>query len=122
KKMTKSDAPPILAAALMHKDYIAKNPEAAVRVVRAMIEATKFGNTNNAEAAAFLKQASNLKATAAASYAKLWSRIYTASMEPADVAAYKEMAKIFQASGTIKGTVPDSVFNATLYEKAKQLK
>ncbi len=120
KKMTKSDAPPILAAALMHKDYIAENPEGAVKVVRAMIDATKFGNTNNAEAAAFLKQASNLKAAAAASYAKLWSRIYTASMEPVDVAAYKEMAKIFQASGTIKGTVPDSAFNTTLYEKAKK--
>jgi ABC-type nitrate/sulfonate/bicarbonate transport system substrate-binding protein len=122
KKMTKSDAPPILAAGLMHKDFIAKNPDAAVKFVRAMMEATAFGRTNNAEAAQFLKQASNLDAKSATSYAELWTQIYTASMEPADVATYKAMAEIFKASGTIKGTVPDSLFNTTLYDKAKQAK
>lgn len=122
KKMTKSNAVPILAAGLMHKEFIAKNPDTAVKFVRAMIEATRFGRTNNAEAAAFLRKASNLDAKNATSYAQLWDQIYTASMEPADVATYKEMAEIFRASGTIKGTVPASLFNTTLYEKAKQAK
>jgi len=120
KKLTKSDAVPILAAGLAHKEFVAKNPDAAVKLVRAIIEATRFGRTNNAEAAAFLKQASNLKAQAAASYAKLWTQIYTASMEPADVATYKAMAEIFRANGTIKGAVPDSLFNTAIYQKAKQ--
>ncbi len=122
KKMTKSDAVPILAAAIMHKDFVAKSPDAAVKFVRAMIEATRFGVTNNAEAAGMLGKASNLNAKNAAAYAKLWKEIYTASMEPADVATFKEMAAIFKASGTIKGDVPASLFNATLYEKAKQAK
>ena len=120
RKMTKSEAVPILGAAIMHKDFIAKSPDAAVKVIRALMDATEFGRTNNAEAAAFLKQASNLKAAAATAYAKLWPEIYVATMEPADVATFKEMAEIFRASGTIKGKVPDSLFNATLYEKAKQ--
>ena len=120
RKMTKSDAVPILAAAIMHKDFIANSPDAAVKVVRALMDATKFGHTNNADAAAFLKQASNLDAEAATAYAKLWPEIYIASMEPADVATYKEMAEIFRANGTIKGEVPDSLYNTTLYEKAKQ--
>jgi NitT/TauT family transport system substrate-binding protein len=122
KKMTKSDLPPILGAAVMHKDFVAKNPDAAVKFVRAIMDATRFGQANNAEAAKFLKQASNLDAKNATSYAQLWNQIYMASMEPADVANYKEMAHIFQASGTIRGTVPDSLFNASLYEKAKSLK
>jgi NitT/TauT family transport system substrate-binding protein len=120
KKMTKSDAAPILAAGLMHKEFIANNPDAAVKFVRAMMEATEFGRTNNGQAAEFLKKASNLSAESAASYARLWTEIYTASMEPADVATYKEMAEIFRASGTIRGAVPDSLFNTVLYEKAKR--
>jgi len=120
KKMTKSPAPPILAAAIMHKDFAEKHPEAATKFVRAMIEATKFGTEHNAEAAEMLKKASNLDAKNATSYAQLWNQIYTATLEPADVTALKTMAEIFQASGTIKGTVPDSAFNTTLYEKAKK--
>jgi predicted SAM-dependent methyltransferase len=43
-------------------------------------------------------------------------------MEPADVATYKAMAEIFRANGTIKGAVPDSLFNTAIYQKAKQAK
>jgi ABC-type nitrate/sulfonate/bicarbonate transport system substrate-binding protein len=122
KSMTKSDVPPILAAAIMHRSFIKKNPDAAAKFVRAMMDATAFGRTNNAEAAEMLRKASNLDAKNATSYAQLWNQIYKASMEPADVQTFKTMAQIFKASGTIKGDVPDSLFNTALYEKAKQAK
>ncbi len=122
KKMTKGTAAPILAAAIMHQEFIKKNPEAAAKFVRAMMDATAFGRSNNAEAADMLKRASNLDAKNAVSYAQLWNQIYTASMEPADVATFKAMADIFKASGTIKGDVPAGLFNTALYEKAKQAK
>ena len=44
-----------------------------------------------------LRQASNLDAKDATSYAKLWNDIYTASMAPAEVATFKTMAEIFRA-------------------------
>jgi ABC-type nitrate/sulfonate/bicarbonate transport system substrate-binding protein len=119
KKMTKADAVPILAAAIMHKDYARQHPDGVVKFVRAMIEATRFGREQNAKAAEMLSKASNLDAKDATSYAKLWNEIYTASMEPADVATFKAMAEIFRASGTIEGRVPDSLFVAAPYEKAK---
>jgi ABC-type nitrate/sulfonate/bicarbonate transport system substrate-binding protein len=122
KKMTKSDASPILAAAIVHRDFAKNHPEATTKFVRAMIEATKFGKEHNAEAAEMLKKASNLDAKNATSYAQLWDQIYTASLEPADVAAFKTMADIFNANGTIKGKVPDSLFNTTFYEQAKTAK
>jgi len=119
KKMTKTDAVPILAAAIMHKDYSRQHPDGTVKFVRAMIEATRFGREQNAKAAEMLSKASNLDAKDATSYARLWNEIYTASMEPADVATFKAMAEIFRTSGTIEGRVPDSLFVTAPYEKAK---
>jgi NitT/TauT family transport system substrate-binding protein len=119
KKMTKSDAAPILAVTIVHKAFARQHPEATVKFVRAVIAATRFGREQTDKAAEMLRQASNLDAKDATSYAKLWNDIYTASMEPADVATFKTMAEIFRASGTIEGPVPDSLFAAGPYEKAK---
>jgi ABC-type nitrate/sulfonate/bicarbonate transport system substrate-binding protein len=120
KKMTKSDAAPILATAIVHKTYSRATPEAVVKFVRAMIAASDFGRTNTAKAAEMLGQASNLDAKDASSYARLWSDIYIATMEPETVASFKAMAEIFRASKTIEGAVPDSLFATGPYQRAKQ--
>jgi NitT/TauT family transport system substrate-binding protein len=119
KKMTKSDAVPILATGIVHKSFAQRHPEATVKLVRAVIAATRFGREQTDRAADMLRQASNLDAKDATSYARLWSQIYIASMEPADVATFKTMAEIFRASGTIEGRVPDGLFATAPYEKAK---
>jgi NitT/TauT family transport system substrate-binding protein len=120
KKMTTSEAAPILATTVVHKDYSRQQPDAVVKFVRAMIETARFGRTETEQAAAMLRQASNLDAKDATSYARLWSDIYFATMEPADVATFKTMAEIFRVSGTIEGRVPDSLFATGPYEKAKR--
>jgi NitT/TauT family transport system substrate-binding protein len=119
KKMTKSDAVPILAVTIVHKAFAQQHPEATVKFVRAMLAATRFGREQTDKAAEMLRQASNLDAKDATSYAKLWNDIYIASMAPAEVATFKTMAEIFRASGTIEGPVPDSLFATGPYEKAK---
>jgi NitT/TauT family transport system substrate-binding protein len=118
--MTKSDAPPILAATIVHKNFSLQHPEATVKLVRALIAATRFGREQTDKAAEMLRQASNLDAKDATSYARLWNDIYIASMEPSDVATFKTMAEIFRVSGTIEGRVPDGVFVTGPYEKAKR--
>jgi NitT/TauT family transport system substrate-binding protein len=120
KKMTKSDAPPILAATIVHKNFSLQHPEATVKLVRALIAATRFGREQTDKAAEMLRQASNLDAKDATSYARLWNDIYIASMEPSDVATFKTMAGIFRVSGTIEGRVPDGLFVTGPYEKAKR--
>jgi NitT/TauT family transport system substrate-binding protein len=120
KKMTKSDAPPILAAAIVHRNFSQRQPEATVKWLRAVLAATRFGREQTDKAAEMLRQASNLDAKDATSYARLWSNIYTASMEPADIATFKVMAEIFRVAGTIEGNVPDSLFATGPYEKAKR--
>src|SRR5262249_17431118 len=120
KKMTRSDAPPIVAATILHPNYARQHAEATVKFVRAMLAATRFGREQTDQAADMLRRASNLDAKDATSYARLWDQIYIASMEPADVATFKAMAEIFRASGTIEGAVPDSLFVTGPYESAKR--
>src|SRR4051812_2710171 len=54
KKMTKTNAAPILANAILHKTYGRAHPDAVVRFVRGMIAASDFGRTNTAKAAEML--------------------------------------------------------------------
>jgi ABC-type nitrate/sulfonate/bicarbonate transport system substrate-binding protein len=120
KRMTKSNAVPILGAAVVHKAYAQAHPTGVVKFVRAMLDATEFGHKEPDKAAEMLRRASNLDAKDATSYARLWDQIYTARMEPDDVATFKTMAEIFRASGTIEGNVPDSIYVTAPYEEAKR--
>jgi ABC-type nitrate/sulfonate/bicarbonate transport system substrate-binding protein len=120
KKTTNSNAVPILASAIVHKTFSQQHPEAVVKFVRGMMKATAFGRSETEKASAMLRQAANLDARDATSYAKLWDEIYISSMEPQDVATYKAMAQIFKAGKTLEGDVPDSLFATGPYEKAKR--
>lgn len=120
KRMTKSDAFPILGVSIVHKSYAQQHPEAVVKFVRAMIAATEFGRREPDKASDMLRAATNLDARDATAYAKLWSEIYTATMEPHDLATFKAMAEIFRAGGTLEGNVPDALFVTAPYEQAKR--
>ena len=119
KKLTRSTAAPVIGMGVVHSDYLAKNPEAIVKFVLGMKEATDWGGKNTARVAEILQKAANLKPDDAQAYAKQWNGIYVTTMEPADVAMMKKMAEIFKAAGSLKGEVPDSAFATEPYAKAK---
>ena len=120
KKMTKSDALPILGVAVFHKTYTREHPDGVVKFLRGMIEATRFGAHEPDKAADILRKAANLDARDATSYAKLWNQIYIAQFEPQDVAGLKTMIEVYHATRTLEGNVPDSFFVTAPYEKAKR--
>ena len=120
KKMTKSDALPILGVAVFHKTYTREHPDGVVKFLRGMIEATRFGAREPDKAADILRKAANLDARDATSYAKLWDQIYIAQFEPQDVAGLKTMIEVYHATGTLEGKVPDSFFVTGPYEQAKR--
>jgi NitT/TauT family transport system substrate-binding protein len=119
-KMMRNDAVPILGVSLAHRDFLRDHPQGAVNALRAIIEATRFGASEPAKAAAILSRAANLDPRDAKSTVGLWSQIYMARLEPDDVATLKVMADIFRKSGTVEGTVPASLFNSAPYEQAKR--
>jgi NitT/TauT family transport system substrate-binding protein len=119
KKLTKSTAAPVIGMGIVHADYLAKNPDAVVKFVLGMKEATDWGGRNTARVAEILQKAANLKPNDAAAYARQWNSIYITSMEPADVAMMKRMADIFKGAGSLKKDVPDAAFVTEPYAKAK---
>jgi len=119
KKLTRSTAAPVIGMGVVHSDYLAKNPEAIVKFVLGMKEATDWGGKNTARVAEILQKAANLKPDDAQAYARQWNGIYVTTMEPADVAMMKKMAEIFKGAGSLKGEVPDSAFATEPYAKAK---
>jgi NitT/TauT family transport system substrate-binding protein len=119
KKLTKSNAAPVIGMATVRTEYLEKNPEAMVKFVLGMKEATDWGAKNGARVAEILQKSANMKADDAKAYASLWGVTYVTSMEPADVAMMKKMAEIFRNAGAIKGNVPDSAFATEPYAKAK---
>lgn len=122
KKMTKSNAPPFIGIAIVHNDYLAKNPDAVVRFIVGMRKALEFGSKNKKQVAEILQKAANLPANDAQAYANLWDNIYRVTFEPQDIATMKRMNDIFKAGGTAKTDVPDSTFYAEPYIKSKQIK
>ncbi|MDB5407168.1 MAG: nitrate/sulfonate/bicarbonate family transporter, periplasmic ligand binding protein [Rhodospirillales bacterium] len=122
KKMTKTDAVPILGATIVHKTYAKDHADGLVKFIRAMIAATAFGAAETDKASEILRSAANLDAKDATAYARLWKQIYIATMEPVDVATLKTMAEIFKTDGTLDGIPPDSLYVTAPYEAAKRAK
>ena len=122
KKMTKSNASPFIGIAIVHNDYLAKNPDAVVKFIVGMRKALEFGSKNKKQVAEILQKAANLPADDALAYANLWDNIYRVTFEPQDIATMKRMNDIFKAGGTAKTDVPDSAFYADPYIRSKQIK
>lgn len=122
KKLTKSNAAPILAVAIVHSDYVARNPEAVARFIAATRKALEYGSKNKPRVAEILQKAANMKPDDAQAYASQWDGAYMASFEPQDIASLKRMQEIVKASGAARKDVPDSAFLAEPYIRSKQIK
>lgn len=122
KKLTKSNAAPILAVTIVHSDYVARNPEAVAKFIAATRKALKYGSKNKARVAEILQKAANMKPDDAQAYASQWDGAYMASFEPQDIASLKRMQEIVKASGAARKDVPDSAFLADPYNRSKQIK
>ena len=118
KKMTKGDAPPLLAVAMTRADVVEKRGDDLAALVRAMRAATVWGSANPDGVAAHLTKTANMDETNARNYAALWDVIYTASLAPQDVAALKAENQIFVDSGATKGMAPDTLYATGPFEKA----
>lgn len=122
KKLTKSNAVPILGVTIVHSDYVAKNPEAVAKFIAATRKALEFGSKNKAKVAELLQKSANMKAVDAKAYASQWDGVYMASFEASDVASLKRMHQIRKAAGATKIDPPDSAFLTGPYQRSKQIK
>ena len=122
KKLTKSNAAPILAVTIVHSDYVAKNPEAVAKFIAATRKALEFGSKNKDKVAELLQKSANMKADDAKAYASQWDGAYMASFEASDVASLKRMHAIRKAAGAAKSDPPDTAFLTGPYDRSKAIK
>ena len=122
KKLTKGNAPPILAVTIVYNDYLAKNPQPVAKFIAATRNALQYGSKNKPQVAEILQKAANMNATDARAYANQWDGAYIASFEPADIASLKKMYDIVKAAGGVNKDAPDSAFDAGPYIGAKKIK
>jgi ABC-type nitrate/sulfonate/bicarbonate transport system substrate-binding protein len=122
KKLTKSNAPPILAVTIVHDNYLSKNPQAVARFIAAVRKGLEFGSKNKDRVAEILQKSANMNAVDAKAYAAQWDGAYMASLEPHDVASLKRLQEIAKAAGAIKKEAPDSVFVTGPFQASKQIK
>lgn len=122
KKLSKSEAAPVLGVGLMRNDWLKANPDGAAKVVAGMRKAYEFGKSDKAAVAKALVDAANMKEDDARAYAALWDGIYTVSMEPADIASLKTEFDVFKSVGAVKGSLPDAALVSAPYEASKAIK
>jgi ABC-type nitrate/sulfonate/bicarbonate transport system substrate-binding protein len=122
KKLTKGNAPPILAVTIVYSDYLAKNAESVAKFIAATRDGLQYGSKNKPQVAGILQKAANMNATDARAYASQWDGAYIASFEPADIASLKRMYDIVKAAGGTTKDPPDGAFDTGPYMRAKQMK
>jgi ABC-type nitrate/sulfonate/bicarbonate transport system substrate-binding protein len=122
KKLTKGNAPPILAVTIVYADYLAKRPDAVTKFIAATRNALQYGSKNKDRVGEILQKAANMNAQDARAYAAQWDGAYIASLEPADIASLKKMYEIVKAAGIATKDAPDIVFDTAPYTRAKQIK
>jgi NitT/TauT family transport system substrate-binding protein len=122
KKLTKGNAPPILAVTIVYNDYLAKNAEPVAKFIAATRDGLQYGSKNKPQVAEILQKAANMNAVDARAYASQWDGAYIASFEPADIASLKRMYDIVKAAGGATKDAPDSAFDTGPYTRAKQIK
>jgi NitT/TauT family transport system substrate-binding protein len=122
KKLTKGNAPPILAVTIVYSSYLAKNQDAVAKFIAATRNALQYGSKNKPRVAEILQKAANMNAIDARAYANQWDGAYIASFEPADIASLKRMYDIVKAAGGATKDAPDSAFDTAPYMQAKKIK
>jgi NitT/TauT family transport system substrate-binding protein len=122
KKLTKSNAPPILAVTIVYSEYLTKNPDAVAKFIGATRNALQYGSKNKSRVGEILQKAANMTADDARAYASQWDGAYMASFEPQDIASLKRMYEIVKAAGGASKDPPDTAFDTGPYTRAKRIR
>lgn len=121
KKMTHSDAVPYIGVGAVRSQLIDEHPDTVARVIAALRDTLAWGKSHPQEVVALLQKNANLPKHDAEVYYSRWDSINRVTFEPADIDTLKHQHQVFVASGTVKGDVPDSLYNDTAYRAAKSI-
>jgi len=94
-------------------------PEALIAALR---DTLAWGKTHRQEVVSLLQKNANLPPRDAEVYFSRWDSMNRVTFEPADIATLKRQHQVFVASGTVKGDVPESLYDDAAYKASASLK
>ena len=121
-RLTNSKTVPYIGVGTVRTEYAEQHPKAVAGVIAGLRNAVAWGNEHPDEAAAIMQKAANLPEQDARAYAARWNSMYHISFEPEDIATLKRQHEVFLASGMIKGSLDEALFDAEPYTLSKSLK
>ena len=117
-KIAGGDSFPVLGAGMIADSYLAQDPDAAPRIVTAMMDALTAGSADKAGVAKALVEAANISQENAEAYAALWDQIYTVVMDDSTVASFQTEFDVFKSVGKVQGDFAAHKFLTGPYEAA----
>ena len=121
KKLTHSDAVPYIGVGAVRSELIEKHPQTVARVIAALRDTLAWGKTHPQEVVELLQKNANLPKHDAEVYFSRWDSMNRLTFEPEDIDTLKHQHQVFVASGTVKGDVPDNLYNDSAYRAAKSI-
>lgn len=121
KKLTHSEAVPYIGVGAVRSELIEKHPQTVARVIAALRDTLAWGKTHPQEVVELLQKNANLPKHDAEVYFSRWDSMNRLTFEPEDIDTLKRQHQVFVASGTIKGEVPDNLYNDSAYRAAKSI-
>ena len=122
KKLTKSNAAPILGVTIVYNDYLVNNSEAVAKFIAAIRNTMDYGSKNKNAVAELLQKVANMNPADARAYANQWDGAYMASFESQEIASLKRMHEIVKAETDVKKDPPESAFDPGPFVRSKQIK
>ncbi|WP_034914231.1 ABC transporter substrate-binding protein [Erwinia sp. 9145] len=122
KKLTHSEAVPYIGVGAVRSQLIEQHPETVARVVAALRDTLAWGKDHRQEVVTLLQQKANLPQRDAEIYFSRWDSMNRITFEPADIDTLKRQHQVFVANGTVKGDVPDNLYDSAAWQAAKSIK
>ncbi len=122
KKLTHSDAVPYIGVGAVRSELIEQHPETVARVIAALRDTLAWGKAHQQEVVSLLQKNANLPQREAEVYFSRWDSMNRVTFEPADIATLKRQHQVFVASGTVKGDVPESLYDDAAYKASASIK
>ena len=117
-KIAGGESFPVLGVGMIADSYMEQYPEAAPRVVTAMMTALETGAADKDGVATALVEAANISQENADAYAALWDQIYTVVMDDSTVESFRTEFDVFKSVGKVQGDFAEDKFLTGPFEAA----
>jgi ABC-type nitrate/sulfonate/bicarbonate transport system substrate-binding protein len=115
---TGSPVPPLVGTVTLRRGFREGYPEAAARVLAAVVLAVRWGREHPSEVAQLMMRNLRMTESNAQNYARRWSVVWEARMDEAVVAGFLSQLESLRAQGLLRDPPSPALFDPSLWPQA----